>query len=72
MAEVSMKRHKHVKQLVVFFGAAGIGTSGGWGADAVLRVCCKVMCKPRVQAKQGREVLVDEFRTSRVRPLRAV
>ncbi|KAJ9523583.1 hypothetical protein QJQ45_007277 [Haematococcus lacustris] len=42
MAEVSMEHHKHVKQLVVFFGAAGINTRGGWGADAVLRACCKV------------------------------
>ncbi|KAJ9534121.1 hypothetical protein QJQ45_002107 [Haematococcus lacustris] len=29
MAEVSMERHGHAKQLVVFFGAAGIGTAGG-------------------------------------------
>ncbi|KAJ9509552.1 hypothetical protein QJQ45_001997 [Haematococcus lacustris] len=29
MAEVSMERHGHAKQLVVFFGAAGIGT-GAW------------------------------------------
>ncbi|GFH08937.1 uncharacterized protein HaLaN_03984, partial [Haematococcus lacustris] len=43
MAEVSMERHGRAKQLVVFFGAAGIGTRGGWGADAVLRACCKVM-----------------------------
>ncbi|KAJ9512917.1 hypothetical protein QJQ45_029067 [Haematococcus lacustris] len=42
MAEVSMERHGRAKQLVVFFGAAGIGTGGGWGADAVLRACCKV------------------------------
>ncbi|GFH30469.1 hypothetical protein HaLaN_29334 [Haematococcus lacustris] len=28
MAELSMKRHKRAKQLVVFFGAAGIGTGG--------------------------------------------
>ncbi|KAJ9504541.1 hypothetical protein QJQ45_020187, partial [Haematococcus lacustris] len=42
MAEVSMERHGRTKQLVVFFGAAGIGTAGGWGADAVLRACCKV------------------------------
>ncbi|KAJ9506922.1 hypothetical protein QJQ45_002501 [Haematococcus lacustris] len=42
MEEVSMQRHGHAKQLVVFFGAAGIGTRGGWGADAVLRACCKV------------------------------
>ncbi|KAJ9505743.1 hypothetical protein QJQ45_029263 [Haematococcus lacustris] len=42
MAEVCMKRHGHAKQLVVFFGAASIGTGGGWGADAVLRACCKV------------------------------
>ncbi|GFH24664.1 hypothetical protein HaLaN_22502 [Haematococcus lacustris] len=31
MEEVSMERHGHAKQLVVFFGAAGIGTRGGWG-----------------------------------------
>ncbi|KAJ9511075.1 hypothetical protein QJQ45_002836 [Haematococcus lacustris] len=42
MAEVSMERHGHAKHLVVFFGAAGIGTGGGWGADAVLRACCKL------------------------------
>ncbi|GFH25760.1 RWD domain-containing protein [Haematococcus lacustris] len=41
MAEVSMERHGRAKQLVVFFGAASIGTAGGWGADAVLRACCK-------------------------------
>ncbi|GFH18752.1 uncharacterized protein HaLaN_15606 [Haematococcus lacustris] len=29
MAEVSMERHGHAKQLVVFFGAAGICTAGG-------------------------------------------
>ncbi|KAJ9525764.1 hypothetical protein QJQ45_003429 [Haematococcus lacustris] len=28
MAEVSMERHDHAKQLVVFFGATGIGTRG--------------------------------------------
>ncbi|GFH06715.1 hypothetical protein HaLaN_01389 [Haematococcus lacustris] len=28
MAEVSMERHRHAKHLVVFFGAAGIGTRG--------------------------------------------
>ncbi|KAJ9518711.1 hypothetical protein QJQ45_018709, partial [Haematococcus lacustris] len=42
MAEVSMQRHERPKQLVVFFGAASIGTRGGWGADAVLQACCKV------------------------------
>ncbi|KAJ9532095.1 hypothetical protein QJQ45_003811 [Haematococcus lacustris] len=47
MSQLSMKRHGHAKQLVVFFGAAGIGTGGGWGADAVLRACCKVVCEPR-------------------------
>ncbi|KAJ9519771.1 hypothetical protein QJQ45_013465 [Haematococcus lacustris] len=30
MAEVAMKRHGRAKQLVVFLGAAGIGTRGGW------------------------------------------
>ncbi|KAJ9510000.1 hypothetical protein QJQ45_011659 [Haematococcus lacustris] len=67
MAEVSMKRHGHAKQVVVFFGAATIGTGGGWGADAVLRACCKVMCRPRgAGQRRGRVVLVDEHRTSRV------
>ncbi|KAJ9513201.1 hypothetical protein QJQ45_029311 [Haematococcus lacustris] len=42
MAEVSMERHGRAKQLVFFFGAAGIGTGGRWGADAVFRACCKM------------------------------
>ncbi|GFH30255.1 hypothetical protein HaLaN_29072 [Haematococcus lacustris] len=29
MAEVSMERHGRAKQLMVFFGAASIGTGGG-------------------------------------------
>ncbi|KAJ9525760.1 hypothetical protein QJQ45_003414 [Haematococcus lacustris] len=67
MAEVSMERHDHAKQLVVFFGAAGIGTRGGWGADAVLRACCKVVCRTRgTDQRRGRVVLVDEHRTTRV------
>ncbi|GFH15766.1 hypothetical protein HaLaN_12057, partial [Haematococcus lacustris] len=67
MAELSMKRHNHAKQLVVFFGAATIGTGGGWGADAVLRACRKVVCRPRGPDQlRGRVVLVDEHRTSRV------
>ncbi|KAJ9512344.1 hypothetical protein QJQ45_012885 [Haematococcus lacustris] len=67
MAELCKKRHHHAKQLVVFFGAAGIGTRGGWGADAVLRACCKVVCRPRGKDRlQGRVVLLDEFRSSRV------
>ncbi|KAJ9529284.1 hypothetical protein QJQ45_007965 [Haematococcus lacustris] len=67
MSEVSMERHGHAKQLVVFFGAASIGTAGGWGADAVLRACCKVLCRPRgTDQRRGRVVLVDEHRTSRV------
>ncbi|KAJ9513583.1 hypothetical protein QJQ45_006110 [Haematococcus lacustris] len=67
MAEVSMERHGHAKQLVVFFGAACIGTAGGWGADAVLRACCKVVCRTRgTDLRRGRVVLVDEHHTSRV------
>ncbi|KAJ9524772.1 hypothetical protein QJQ45_024394, partial [Haematococcus lacustris] len=51
--------------LVVFFGTAGIGTRGGWGADAVLRACCKVVCRPRgAGQRRGRVVLVDEHRTT--------
>ncbi|KAJ9517065.1 hypothetical protein QJQ45_002569 [Haematococcus lacustris] len=53
MAEVSMERHGHAKQLVVFFGAATIGTAGGWGADAVLRACRKVVCRPRGEDQDG-------------------
>ncbi|KAJ9533051.1 hypothetical protein QJQ45_018143 [Haematococcus lacustris] len=67
MAEVSMERHGRAKQLVVFFSAAGIGTRGGWGADAVLRACCKVVCRPRgTDQQRGRVVLVIEHRTSQV------
>ncbi|KAJ9510660.1 hypothetical protein QJQ45_027530 [Haematococcus lacustris] len=67
MAEVSMERHGHAKQLVVFFGVAGSGTGGGWGADAVLRACCKVVCRPKgAGQRRGRVVLVDEHRTTRV------
>ncbi|KAJ9531989.1 hypothetical protein QJQ45_003694 [Haematococcus lacustris] len=53
MAEVSMQRHGRPGQLVVFFGAAGIGTRGGWGADAVLRACCKVLNKRRATRPAG-------------------
>ncbi|KAJ9512921.1 hypothetical protein QJQ45_029054 [Haematococcus lacustris] len=67
MAEVAMERHGRAKQLVVFFGAASIGTRGGWGADAVLRAFCKVVCRPRgTDQRRGRVVLVDEHRTTRV------
>ncbi|KAJ9522428.1 hypothetical protein QJQ45_008290 [Haematococcus lacustris] len=67
MAEVSMERHGRAKQLVVFFGAASIGTGGGWGADAVLCACCKVVCRPRgTDQLRGRVVLVDEHRTTQV------
>ncbi|KAJ9518166.1 hypothetical protein QJQ45_010070 [Haematococcus lacustris] len=67
MAEVFMERHGRAMQLVVFFGAASIGTWGGWGADAVLRACCKVVCRPRGSDQlRGRVVLVDDHRTTRV------
>ncbi|GFH09559.1 hypothetical protein HaLaN_04729 [Haematococcus lacustris] len=55
------------EQLVVFFGAASIGTGGGWGANAVLLACCKVVGKVRgTDQQRGREVQVDDLRTSRV------
>ncbi|KAJ9523149.1 hypothetical protein QJQ45_023967 [Haematococcus lacustris] len=67
MAEVLMERHGRAKQLVDFFGAASIGTGGGWGADAVLWACCKVVCRPRGSDQwRGRVTLVDEHRTTRV------
>ncbi|KAJ9508344.1 hypothetical protein QJQ45_011855 [Haematococcus lacustris] len=67
MAQLSMKRNKRAMQLVVYFGAATIGTAGGWGVDAVLRACRKVVCRPRgTDQLRGRVVLVDEHRTSRV------
>ncbi|KAJ9522096.1 hypothetical protein QJQ45_005185 [Haematococcus lacustris] len=66
VAEVSMEPRGCAKQLVVFFGAASIGTGGGWGANAVLQACCKVVCRPRgTDQRRGRVVLVDEHRTSR-------
>ncbi|KAJ9515766.1 hypothetical protein QJQ45_008664, partial [Haematococcus lacustris] len=55
MAEVSTERHGRAKQLVVFFGAAGIGTGGGWGAHAVLRACCKpINGKGKAQGKAAK------------------
>ncbi|GFH31064.1 uncharacterized protein HaLaN_30030 [Haematococcus lacustris] len=52
MAEVAMKRHGRAKQLVVFFGATSIGTREGWGADAMLRACCMVVCRPTGMAQR--------------------
>ncbi|KAJ9518916.1 hypothetical protein QJQ45_026240 [Haematococcus lacustris] len=67
MAEVPMQRHGRAKQLVVLNAASGIVTQGGWGADAVLRACCKVVCWLRgTDRRRGRLVLVDEYRTTRV------
>ncbi|KAJ9534051.1 hypothetical protein QJQ45_002043 [Haematococcus lacustris] len=67
MAEVFLKRCDCAKQLVVFSGAASIGAGGGWGADAGLRACFKVVWRPRgTDQRWGRVVLVNEFRTTRV------
>ncbi|KAJ9510070.1 hypothetical protein QJQ45_011705 [Haematococcus lacustris] len=69
MEELSMKRHGHAKQLVVFFGAATIGTAGGWGADAVLRACRKVVCRPRGEDQDGKQPCEVELNTlSATRP----
>ncbi|KAJ9532384.1 hypothetical protein QJQ45_010427 [Haematococcus lacustris] len=58
------------KQLVVFFGNAGIGSRGGWGAKAVLQACRKVVERPNsgrpTERVPGKVVTVDEFCTSRV------
>ncbi|KAJ9519241.1 hypothetical protein QJQ45_017901 [Haematococcus lacustris] len=69
-ASVSQQEWGTRKQLVVFFGNAGIGTRGGWGVKAVLQACRKVV--ERVNSGKptdrvtGKVVTVDEFRTSRV------
>ncbi|KAJ9507136.1 hypothetical protein QJQ45_004867 [Haematococcus lacustris] len=69
-AMVSQQRWGTRKQLVVFFGNAGIGTRGGWGAKAVLQACRKVVERPNsgrpTDRLPGKVVIVDEFRTSRV------
>ncbi|KAJ9514204.1 hypothetical protein QJQ45_012179 [Haematococcus lacustris] len=66
----SQKRWGTRKQLVVFFGNAGNGTRGGWGAKAVLQACHKVVERPNsgkpTDRVPGKVVTVDEFRTSRV------
>ncbi|KAJ9509668.1 hypothetical protein QJQ45_011337 [Haematococcus lacustris] len=55
-----MAKKKHKKD-------PGKKQKGGWGADAVLRACRKVVCRPRgTDQLRGRVVLVDEHRTSRV------
>ncbi|GFH08865.1 3-phosphoshikimate 1-carboxyvinyltransferase [Haematococcus lacustris] len=68
-AMVSQQRWGTRKQLVVFFGNAGIGTWGGWGAKAVLQACRKVVERANsgrpTDRLPGKVVTVDEFRTSR-------
>ncbi|KAJ9505322.1 hypothetical protein QJQ45_021926 [Haematococcus lacustris] len=65
MAEVSMKRHGRAKQLGVFYGAAGICTGGGWGADAVQQQQQQqhVSFRPR-QATTGSSGWLDHASTS--------
>ncbi|KAJ9507020.1 hypothetical protein QJQ45_004704 [Haematococcus lacustris] len=69
-ASVSQQEWGTRKQLVVFFGNAGIGTRGGWGAKAVLQACRKVVERANsgkpTDRVPGKVVTVDEFRTSRV------
>ncbi|KAJ9505281.1 hypothetical protein QJQ45_011696 [Haematococcus lacustris] len=69
-ASVSQQRWGTRKQLVVFFGNAGIGTRGGWGAMAVLQACRKVVERANsgkpTDRVPGKVVTVDEFRTSRI------
>ncbi|GFH28540.1 hypothetical protein HaLaN_27049 [Haematococcus lacustris] len=69
-ASVSQPEWGTPKQLVVFFGNAGIGTRGGWGAKAVLQACRKVVERPNsgkpTDRVPDRVMTVDEFRTSRV------
>ncbi|KAJ9528071.1 hypothetical protein QJQ45_005733 [Haematococcus lacustris] len=66
----SQKRWGTRNQLVVFFGNAGIGTRGGWGAKAVLQACRMVVERANsgkpTDRVPGKVVTVDEFRTSRV------
>ncbi|KAJ9518537.1 hypothetical protein QJQ45_018553 [Haematococcus lacustris] len=61
---------RYFKKLVVFFGNAGIGTWGGWGAKAVLQACRKMVERANsgkpTDRVPGKVVTVDEFRTSRV------
>ncbi|KAJ9526087.1 hypothetical protein QJQ45_009540 [Haematococcus lacustris] len=68
-AMVSQQRWGTRKQLVVFFGNAGIGTAGGWGAKAVLQACRKMVERPNrgrpTDRLPGKVVTVDEFLTSR-------
>ncbi|GFH20061.1 hypothetical protein HaLaN_17120 [Haematococcus lacustris] len=68
-ASVSQQQWGARKQLLVFFGSAGIGTRGGWGAKAVLQACRKVVERPNsgkpTDRVPGKVVTVDEFRTSR-------
>ncbi|KAJ9526496.1 hypothetical protein QJQ45_013617 [Haematococcus lacustris] len=63
---------RYFEKLVVFFGNAGIGTWGGWGAKAVLQACRKVVERANsgkpTDRVPGKVVTVDEFRTSRVNP----
>ncbi|KAJ9522812.1 hypothetical protein QJQ45_019800 [Haematococcus lacustris] len=69
-AIVSQQQWGTRKQLVVFFGNGGIGTRGGWGANAVLQACSKVVKRPNsgkpTDRLQRKVVTVHEVRTSQV------
>ncbi|KAJ9510693.1 hypothetical protein QJQ45_027677 [Haematococcus lacustris] len=64
-AMASQQRWGTRKQLVVFFGNAGIGNRGGWGAKAVLQACRKVVERPNsgrpTDRLPGKVVTVEEF-----------
>ncbi|KAJ9508594.1 hypothetical protein QJQ45_012137 [Haematococcus lacustris] len=68
-ASVSQQRWGTRTQLVVFFGNAGIGTRGGWGAKAELQACRKVVERANsgkpTDMVPGKVVTADDFRTSR-------
>ncbi|GFH08747.1 hypothetical protein HaLaN_03765 [Haematococcus lacustris] len=56
MAEVSMKRHGCAKQLVVFFGAASIGTAGPTqqpGCHTASSLRARAQHSPSSQAQQA-------------------
>ncbi|KAJ9507158.1 hypothetical protein QJQ45_004842 [Haematococcus lacustris] len=67
-ASVSQQQWGTRKQLVVFFGNAGMGTRGGWGAKAVQQACRNVVERANsgrpTDRVPGKVATVDEFRTS--------
>ncbi|KAJ9528977.1 hypothetical protein QJQ45_000542 [Haematococcus lacustris] len=72
MAEVSMERHGRAKQLVVFFGAASIGTRGGAPRKPPQAPCSSQAATPAAASEPGPSTPPPAKRSKRTKAEQAV